>query len=315
MQGTVTEKPSFDGQQAAQRLREAMKGFGTDEQALIDAICEHNNQQRQIIRSKYQALFGRDLLEDIKKETGGRFEDVLVALLMPSTEYLASCLKDAFKGIGTDEDAVIELLCSRAPAEIKAIKKAYQEKYGDSLEDKVQSELTGTLCKVVLSLLAGSRDQSKTVNEGQVQQDVADLIAAGVAQWGTDESVFNVILCNRSFPHLQRLFQRYVQETGSNLTDDISREFSGHAQAALLAIVQSALDVPTFFAQKLQHALGGLGTKDNIVIRILVSRSEMDLRDIKVRYEAMFERSLAEAIRKDMSGDYEKVLLRILGEA
>ncbi|CAG0888112.1 unnamed protein product, partial [Darwinula stevensoni] len=336
--GTVMENPSFNVQDAAKRLREAMKGLGTNERVLIDVLCSHSNRQRQMIRAQFQGLFGRDLVKDIEKETSGRFEEVLIALLTPSYEYLAICLQTAFQGMGTDDNAVVELLCSRTPTDIQAIKQAYHSKYGKPLESRVNGELSGTYKKVILSILAGQRDQSTWVDESRVMQDVSvivffffticpvtpcfklfvlvslkELVSAGVGKWGTDESVFNMIICNRSYAHLQRISQQYIRQTGRNLTDDISREFSGHAKAALIAIVQTALDAPLFFAQKIHDALKGLGTKDNVVIRVLVTRSEIDLEDIKQRYVAMYKCSLVDAIRKDTSGDYEKVLVRLLG--
>ena len=49
-----------------------------------------------------------------------------------------------------------------------------------------------------------------------------------------------------------------------------------------LSAVQTSLDAPSFFAQKVHNALKGLGTKDNVLIRILVSRSEVSSHGIVV---------------------------------
>lgn len=45
---TVTAAQNFDPTTDANALRKAMKGFGTDEDALINVICRRSNEQRQV---------------------------------------------------------------------------------------------------------------------------------------------------------------------------------------------------------------------------------------------------------------------------
>lgn len=103
-----------------------MKGFGTDEDAIIQVLCHRSNDQIQQIKRDFKTSYGKDLVEDIKSETSGRFEEVLVALLTPRIEYYALELQRAMAGGGTDEDALIEILCSLNNYEIQTIKNEYQ---------------------------------------------------------------------------------------------------------------------------------------------------------------------------------------------
>jgi len=57
----------------------------------------------------------------------------------------------------------------------------------------------------------------------------------------------------------------------------------------------------------------GLGTDDRGLIRIIVSRSELDLLNIKTKYYKKFGRTLEAAVKSETSGDYRKLLLLILG--
>lgn len=107
-----------------------MKGFGTDENAIIEVLCRRSNDQIQQIKRDYKTSYGKDLVEDIKSESSGNFKKVLVALLTPRVEYYAEELERAMDGVGTDEDTLIEILCSSNNNEIRAITNQYQRSIG-----------------------------------------------------------------------------------------------------------------------------------------------------------------------------------------
>ena len=110
----------------ARSFKDAMKGFGTDEQRIIKEICALTNAQRQIVEDRYQALYGHTLEEDLKSELRGDFEDIVIALLKPRFDYEAECVKNAMRGFGTREHVIIELLCTKESAEIEKLKEAYK---------------------------------------------------------------------------------------------------------------------------------------------------------------------------------------------
>ena len=69
----------------------------------------------------------QDLVDHIKSELSGDFEKVMVALMMSQAEYDAHLVREAVKGLGTDEDLLIEVLCTRSNAELEAAKEVYKK--------------------------------------------------------------------------------------------------------------------------------------------------------------------------------------------
>jgi len=70
--------------------------------------------------------------------------------------------------------------------------------------------------------------------------------------------------------------------------------------------------VTRYFAERLNKAMKGVGTDDSTLIRIIVSRSELDLAAIKRDYQMLFHKTLDSAIKGETRGDYETALLAIL---
>ena len=56
---TVTPASNFSASEDGIALRTAMKGFGTDEQAIIDILTQRSNSQRQQISKFFTEEYGR----------------------------------------------------------------------------------------------------------------------------------------------------------------------------------------------------------------------------------------------------------------
>lgn len=73
-------------------------------------------------------IYLQDLIDNIKSELSGDFEKVIVGLLMTPAEFDAFSVRSAVKGLGTDEDALVEVLASRTNAEMEAMKISYKKR-------------------------------------------------------------------------------------------------------------------------------------------------------------------------------------------
>ncbi|XP_045123878.1 annexin A5-like [Portunus trituberculatus] len=312
MTGTITANEDFDAERSCLRFRKAMKGLGTDFAVITRETVTHDNLQRQMIREAYKK-HGRDLIKDLKEELGGTYADTILAMFESPYDLVVSALHYAFRNAGTNEKALTDLLCCRTSEELASLKERYEKRYNKTLDDQMESELSGEFQLLMRSLVAADRDQSQTVDAPKAKNDAQMLYDAGVGVKSEDDTEdFITIFNTRSYAQLQETFEEYHRLAGQPIEDAIDTEFSGDMRKGLLAIVQRVRDPLGFYAERLNQTMAGLGTDDKALIRIIVSRSEIDLADIKECYKEKYDKELADDVRDDTSGEYQKLLLAII---
>lgn len=65
--------------------------------------------------------------------------------------------------------------------------------------------------------------------------------------------------------------------------------------------------------QVLHKAMKGLGTNDTTLIRVIVTRAEIDMQYIKAEYRKKYGKTLNDAVYSETSGHYRTFLLSLLG--
>lgn len=312
---TVFPADGFASVDDATALRAAMKGFGTDEQAIIDILTTRSNSQRQQIKQAFTREYGRDLIDDLKSELGGKFEDVILALMLTPEEYLCKQLHKAMDGIGTEEGTLVEILCTKSNEEVQRLTGVYENMYGRPLAEHMCSETSGHFRRLLTLIVCGVRDPIGTIDPSRAVEEATALYDAGEGKLGTDEEVFNRILAHDSFAQLRLVFEEYKNLSGMTIEQAVKHEMSGELCEAMMAIIECVQSPGAFFANRLFKAMDGAGTDDQTLIRIIVSRSEIDLGNIKDEFERIYNRTLLSAIRSETSGDYKRALCALIGEA
>uniref|UniRef100_A0A3P9N5Z0 Annexin n=1 Tax=Poecilia reticulata TaxID=8081 RepID=A0A3P9N5Z0_POERE len=292
--GTIKPKANFDAEKDAAALKDAIKGLGTNEKVLIEILTQRSNDQRQLICKAYEGATGRTLEKDLKGDTGGNFEELLLALITPPAAYDCHEVTRAMKGAGTKDSVLIEIFASRSKQQIKALKDVYRKETEKDLIEKLQSEASGDFSTALILL-------AKT------------LYKAGEKKWGTDESKFIEILCKRSIPQLRQILIEYKNISGKTLQQSIEGEMSGELEELLVAVVKCAKSLPAYFAELLHKSMKGGGTDESTLTRIMVSRSEIDLLDIRAEFKKLYKHSLLSDIESDVSGEYGDCLKAICG--
>ncbi|MBR6072337.1 MAG: annexin [Acholeplasmatales bacterium] len=303
---------NFNPEQDCEILHKAVHGVGTDERAIINIIVNRNWAQRAEIRNCYKSCFGKDLIKRLKEDTSGNFKEVVAGMFMTPAEFDAMCLYKAMKGAGTKEGVLIEIIGTRTNQELMAVKDAFQREYHESLEKWIKGDTSGNFRNLLIALLQCNRSMNPNPDPNMCQNDAQTLYNAGEGRWGTDESTFIRIFATRSAAEMAMINDCYTRLRGKGLLKAIDKEFSGDIKRLLETVVGGLLDPAGYFAKRIRESVKGLGTCDSKLVRVIVSRSEIDLGRIKQAYQTIYGRDMLHDVRDDTSGYYREILTGLI---
>lgn len=108
------------------------------------------------------------------------------------------------------------------------------------------------------------------------------------------------------------VFDEYERLSGKTFQQAVEAELGGDLKEACITIARRAESLPRYFADRLKEAMKGVGTDEDALIRIIVSRSEIDLGAIRKEYMSIYHKTLESAVKDETGGDFEKALISIL---
>ena len=292
-----------------------MKGLGTDEAALIRVLAKLPPLEVAAIKEAFRQRHGRDLENDVRKEVSGYFELCLVSILRGPLQQDVWCLNKALKGAGTDEDLLNEVLVGRSNADIQAIKQAYHHTYHRNLEHDVRDDLSAKTERLFSMILTATRqEESAPVIPQSIDADVAEIHRSTEARVGADQLTVCSILSRRSDNQIRAIANAYEQRYRRPLEKVFISEFSGHMEDVLVQMVRCGTDRAMRDAINIEHAMSGMGTKDEMLITRIVKLhwNPAHLQQVKGAYKVKYKQELISRVQSETSGDYERCLVAML---
>lgn len=292
-----------------------MKGFGTDEAALIRVLAKLSPLEVPVIKETFRQRHGRDLENDVRKEVSGYFELCLLSILRGPLQQDVWCLDKALKGAGTNEDLLNEILLGRSNADIQAIKQAYHHTYHRSLEHDVRNDLSAKTERLFSMVLSATRqEESAPVIPQSVDADVSEIHRCTEARLGAEQLTVCSLLSKRSDNQIRAIAHAYEHKYRRPLEKVLVSEFSGHMEDALVQMVRCGTDRAMRDAINIEDAMAGMGTKDEmLIIRVVkLHWNPAHLQQVKGAYKARYRQDLIAKVRGETSGDYERCLVALL---
>ncbi|CAH1792270.1 unnamed protein product, partial [Owenia fusiformis] len=316
-EGTIRADPNFNAERCCEEVKEAIGKWNTDEESLIKILSGMNNGQRQQIQQIFKQTHEKELVDEIKEQLGGAFDEIVLGLLMSPREFDAHCLHQSMVKLGTDEAVINGIVATRSTEELQEIMKKYKEKYSRHLMHDIQGDTSADYLELLRIIVQAERDPGSRVDWAEAAEDAKCMFLCSMTDSDggltpSDER-FRHVLSKKNRQQIRATIEEYERLINNDIETCIrSAMLTGDGEDALVALVQAIEDPVAFFSDRLQNAMSGFGTDDNTLIRIIVSRSEIDLTQIKSKYEKDFKRTLEEDIQSETRGDFKKMLLAIV---
>lgn len=294
--GTIRPYSNFHPDRDAIEIQSSIEK--KDVKSLVRILTNRNNEQRQVIARTFQELMHKDLATSLKKSLSGELEDVMLDLLVPPVQYEAQRLEQAMAGLGTDEEGLLEILCTRSGKQLREIRAAYKQLYKKDLEKELKGETSGDFAKLVVALL------NKESVAGSIRRDT-EILSASLNEKKAAAGPWIDILTSRDSAHLNEVLMELEKLKGELVDQIVEKRFSGDIQLGLKILVQCIANPHVYLAKRLATM------KPPVLRSVMVSHSEEDLLLIRVAFLKLTGVSLYTALQNDFRGDHLQALLAV----
>ncbi|XP_035380129.1 annexin A2 [Electrophorus electricus] len=296
--GTVHAFPNFNVERDIADIRTALER--KDVHSLVRILTNRSNDQRQKLNTAYQNLTQKDLKAGLRKVLSGNLEFLMLSLMMPPEQFEAYRLRQAMEGLGTDEETLLEILCTRTAQQLSNITATYNKEFKRNLEKDLVSDTSGDFSRLLVALL------KKECQPALLEQDVKAL---SEELNGKKADAWIRILTTRDPLHLRNVLIYLEAEKGQSASEIIEKHFggifSGDFRLGLETLVRCIENSDLYLAQRIRTM------KWPVVQGVMVSHSEEDLVAVRVAYKQEAGTSLYTALQKQFTGELQYALLAI----
>lgn len=295
-------------QEAGDLLNSALDGKNREE-AVFQVIQNSNLEKRLQICNYYAETYGKSLYSELKSKLNGYFKPIAIHLFIHPITLIAKLLKKGLKSFSGDDTIVFETLTSHTQEELRQIEEAFRTETGKELSQEIEKNFSGAMKKNLLNLLNIPRPTNPNPNNDKCQRLANILVDVGVPNWTGDENIFKEVFIQSSPEELVLIGRFYLKKTGNNMLDVIDQKIAGKNKALLREVLFNNIIPEELYAEKIYLSIKGLGTNNTLLNRVLISRNEIDMDDIKEFYQKKYRVSMRDDIIGDTSGIYQKLCL------
>ena len=224
----------------ADLLYKAMKGIGSDKDIITEVLCFRNPERINQIKEKFQEKYGKDLVAEIKSETSGDYQKIVLKLLegdrsqdgkadVEKCSGIADELYKAGEGkIGTDESIFIKYFTSLSPNELLIVCKEYHKKYKKNMLDVIENEFGGNEKKLLTVMLYALFSPSEFFAK-QIMESIKGI--------GTDDVKLIRSVITRYSIDMKKVKKYFKKMYNKELLDEVKDDVTGSYGKILEALI------------------------------------------------------------------------------
>ena len=290
-------------------IRSCCIGMGTNDEELIHTLTSRSKTQLARVDKFYRLKYDMCIAEQIADECSGDYKTFLTSMCKSAAVVDAQMIHEAMDGIGTDDDVLVELCCTRSCLEIKQMKEAYARLFGRPLIQVVRSETSGAYQKLLVRVLLGVRSENKTVSRGAASQQAAALHKAMSKRIADRDAIID-ILTRTAPPQLGVVDEVYTERYGVSLGGAIDAAINSTVSGGFKRVCKTLIKEPvTVFCELLNKAFEGWGTDEDAIMRIIGGHDKATVNAIRDRYGEIYHKPLIEDLDSELSGDFKAAVI------
>ena len=224
----------------ADLLYKAMKGIGSDKDIITEVLCFRNPERINQIKEKFQEKYGKDLVAEIKSETSGDYQKIVLKLLegdraqdgKADVEKCAGIADELYKAgegkIGTDESIFIKYFTSLSPNELLIVCKEYHKKYKKNMLDVIENEFNDNVKKLLTVMLYALFSPSEFFAK-QIMESIKGI--------GTDDAKLIRSVITRYSIDMKKVKKYFKKMYNKELLDEVKDDVNGSYGRILEALI------------------------------------------------------------------------------
>ena len=219
----------------------AMKGVGSNKEVITEVLCFRTPDKMNKVKAKFQEKYGKELVPEIKSETSGDYQKIVLALLegnrgtnsSPDKENCAKIAKeiyDAGEGkLGTNEEVFIKYFTTLSADELLLVCKEYEKNHKKHMLDTLEGEFSGNekdLLKIILYALFSPYEY------------FAKQIHSAIEGAGTEDDKLIRCIVSGADLDMKKIKKYYKKIFNKDMTEDVKDDLSGSYQKIIEGLIE-----------------------------------------------------------------------------